>query len=139
MFVIEGEEKRARGIQRYNLATPRTYAFDVISFDQPVRTEYVVRILDFSVVGVGIESGALIDPGLVCFREPVSGQKYGVLIWSTPKDDRFRAGIRFVTLPSEEEEYLQKQIQQTHPLTVLQDPDKIIATLLEGLKNEIKE
>ena len=138
--MIEGEEKRARGILRYNLASPRTYAFDVIPFDQqPVRTEHVVRVLDFSVVGVGIESSVLIDPGLVYFREPMGGQKFGVLIWSIPKDDGYRAGIRFVTLLSDEEEYLRKQIRRTHLLNVLPDPENIIATLLDAVKNETKE
>jgi hypothetical protein len=133
----EGEKKRAGGIQRYRLTSPRYYALDVISFDQPVRTEHVVRMMDFSVIGVGIESSELIVPGLVCFREPVGGQKFGVVIWSKPKGDQYLAGIRFVIVPSAEEAYIQEQVKRSHPLTALQDPDKIIALLLESIKNQM--
>ncbi len=131
-----GEEKRARGIKRYDITSPRTYSLDVIGFEQPVRTEHVVRILDFSVVGVGVLSSVQIGSGLVYFREPVSGQKFGVIIWSQPKDDQFRAGIKFVILPPENEEYLQEQVKQSYPHMALPDPDKIIPSLLESIRNE---
>ena len=130
-------EKRSQGIQRYHFTSHRTYSLDVITFDQSTRTEHVVRIVDISVIGVGIESSDRIEPGLICFKEQVGGQKYGVLIWSKPSNDRYRAGIQFVVLPPEEEAYLQEQVKQSHPYKSLQDPDKIIASLLQSVKNEM--
>lgn len=129
-------EKRSQGIQRYCVTSPRTYSLDVIAFDQPTLTEHVVRIVDISVIGVGIESGDRIEPGLICFKEQVSGQKYGVLVWSEPSGDRHRAGIQFVVLSPEEEAYLQEQLQQSRPYQSLRDPDNIIAPLLESFKKE---
>jgi hypothetical protein len=128
-------EKRSQGIQRYRVTSHRTHSLDVIAFDQPTLTEHVVRIVDISVIGVGIESSDRIDPGLICFKEQVSGQKYGVLIWSKPSRDCYRAGIQFVVLSPEEEMYLQEQVKQSLPYKSLQDPDKIIASLLASVKN----
>ena len=130
------EKKRNPGIQRYRVTSHRSYSLDVIAFDQPMLTEHVVRIVDISVIGVGIESGERIEPGLICFKEQVGGQKYGVLIWSKPGSDRYRAGIQFVVLSPEEEAYLQEQVRQSHPSMSLPDPDKIIASLLESVRNE---
>jgi hypothetical protein len=80
IFLSEKEDIRSRGIQRNRFTSPRTYSLDVIAFAQPMRTEHVVRIVDFSVVGAGIELAERIEPGLVYFKEPVGGQKFGVLI-----------------------------------------------------------
>jgi len=135
LFMTMGGEKRSQGIQRYHVTSPRTYSLDVIAFDLPTRTEHIVRIVDISVIGVGIESSDRIDPGLVCFKEQIGGQKYGVLIWSKRGDDRYRAGIQFVVLSPEEDAYLQEQVKQSHPCKSLQDPDKIIASLLASFKN----
>jgi hypothetical protein len=136
IFVTIQGEKRNQGIQRYLVTSHRTYSLDVIAFDEPSLTEHVVRIVDISVIGVGIESSNRIEPGLVCFKEQVGGQKYGVLVWSKPNSDRYRAGIQFVVLPPEEEAYLQEQVKQSHPYKSLRDPDKIIASLLKSVKNE---
>ena len=132
-------EKRSQGIQRYRVTSHRTYSLDVINFDQPTRTEHVVRIVDISVIGVGIESSERIEPGLVCFKEKVGGQKYGVLVWSKSGSGGYRAGIQFVVLSPEEEEYLQEQVRQSQPYESLRDPDKIIASLLHSVKNEMKK
>ena len=128
-------EKRSHGIQRYHVTSPRTCSLEVIAFDQPTRTEHVVRIVDISVIGVGIQSSEQIDPGLICFKEQIGGQKYGVLVWSRPSSDRYRAGIQFVTLSPEEEANLQHQVEQSNTYNLLRDPDKAIASLLESVKN----
>jgi hypothetical protein len=128
-------EKRSKGIQRYHVNSHRTYSLDVIAFDRPTRTEHVVRIVDFSVIGVGIESSERIETGLVCFKEHIGGQKYGVLIWSKPGKGCYRAGIQFVVLSPEEEAYLQEQVKQSPPCKLLRDPDKIITSLLDSVKN----
>jgi len=132
----EMEDKRSRGIQRYRLTSQRTFSMGVLAFAQPTRTEHVVQIVDFSVVGVGIELAERIEPGLVYFKEPVGGQKFGVLVWSKQRGDRYRAGIKFVVLSSEEEVYLLEQVQQPHRDTAPRAPDKIIASLLESIQRE---
>jgi hypothetical protein len=43
-----------------------------------------------------------------------------------------------VILSPEEDAYLQEQVKQSPPCQSLRDPDKIIASLLESVKNEIK-
>jgi hypothetical protein len=134
-FVTVWEKKRSPGIQRYQVTSPRTYSLEVITFDQPARTEHAVRIVDISVIGVGIESNNRIEPGLICFKEQVGGQKFGVLVWSKLSGGGYRAGIQFVVLSSEEEAYLQEQAKQSPPCESLRDPDKIIVSLLESVKN----
>ena len=135
IFVTMWREKRSQGIQRYHVTSHRTYSLDVIAFDQPTRTEHVVRIVDISVIGVGIESSERIEPGLICFKEQISGQKYGALIWCKPGNGCYRAGIQFVVLSPQEEAYLQELVKQVPPCKFLQNPDKIIASLLDSVKN----
>ncbi len=135
-MVTLGGVKRSQGVQRYHVTSNRTYALDVIAFDQPTRTEHVVRIVDISVIGVGIESREQIEPGLICFKEQIGGQKYGVLVWSKLSSGGYRAGIKFVDLSPEQDACLQEQAIQTPPCESLRDPDKIIASLLEAIKNE---
>jgi hypothetical protein len=138
IFVTMWEKQRNPGIQRYQVTSHRTYSLDVIAFDQPARAEHVVRIVDISVIGVGIESGERIEPGLICFREKVGGQKYGVLVWSKLSSGGYRAGIQFVDLSPEKEDYLQEQVKQSQPRQLLRDPDKIIDSILHSVKNEMK-
>jgi hypothetical protein len=134
--LLENDDKRIRGIQRYRLTSQRTYSMGVIAFAQPMRTEHIVRILDFSVVGVGIELTEHIEPGLVYFREPVGGQKFGVLVWSKKGEERYRAGIKFVILSSEEESYILDQVKQPHLGAAPLVTDKYIIALLESIQNE---
>jgi hypothetical protein len=107
----------------------------VIAFDQSTLIEHIVRIVDISVIGVGIESSEHIDPGLICFKEQVGGQKYGVLIWCKPGSGCYRAGIQFVVLSPEEEAHLQEQINQSRPYKSFHESDKGMASLLESIKN----
>jgi len=132
----ENEKKMTRGIQRYRLTSPRAYSLDVIGFAQSTRTEHLVRIVDISVVGVGIELSERIEPGLVHFKEPVGGQKFGVLVWSNQREDRYRAGIKFVVLSSEEEVHILEQVKQPDLDVAPRAPDKIIASLLESIQKE---
>ncbi len=133
--MTEQNENKNRGIRRYSVASRRTSAVGVISFDL-MRTEHVVRIVNLSVVGVGIESGEPIEPGLVCFKEQVGGHKFGVVAWCRPEGDKYLAGINFMTMPLEKERYLRKQVKQSHPHKPLRDPEKIIAALLESVKGQ---
>ncbi len=132
--MTETNETGSRGIQRYNVASQRTAAVGVIAFERLTQTEHVVRIVNLSVVGAGIESEEPIEPGLICFREQIGGHKYGVVAWCRPYGNKYLAGINFTTLPFEEERYLRKQVKQSHPHKPLRDPENIIATLLDIVK-----
>ncbi len=46
--------------------------------------------------------------------------------------------VQFVILSPEEEAHLQEQFNQSPAFRSLKDPDKIVASLLESLKNEMK-
>jgi len=134
--VIKRKDGRSRGIQRHFMPSVRTSSLEVIAFDRLTRAEHVVRVVNLSVVGVGIESGEPIEPGLACFKEQVGGHKYGVVAWCGPDGDNgYRAGINFTTLPLEKEQYLLNQVKQSHPNEPLRDPEKIIATLLDSVKS----
>lgn len=134
--MTEQNENKKRGIQRYRMASRRTSAVGVIAFDRLTRTEHVVQIVNLSVVGVGIESNEPIEPGLVCFKEQVGGHKFGVVAWCRLHGDRYLSGIIFTTLPLEKERYLRKQVKQSRPHKPLQDPEQIIAALLESVKKQ---
>lgn len=101
-----------------------------------VRAEHVVRITDMSVVGVGIESRESIEPGLVCFEEPVSGHKFGIITWCKRHGGGYRAGINFVRIGHDHAKYILTQIMRTSGHQSLHDPEKIIETLLKSLKQE---
>jgi len=101
----------------------------IISFDNLVRTDYLTRIVNRSIIGIGIESGHPIRPGVVWFKEHVNGQKCGVLMWCHQIGSRYRCGIRFVSLTRVEEEYLRYQIEQVKPFEPFRDPDRIISRL----------
>jgi hypothetical protein len=136
VFLSENDNTRSRGIQRYQVTSPRTYSLDVFSFSRPERTEHTIRIVDFSVVGVGIEVLEPIERGLVHFREPVGGHKFGVLVWSKHCGDRHQAGIKFVVLPAEDETYLLERVKEPLPAAALQTSDKIMTALLEFIQKE---
>ena len=132
----EQEDIRSRGVQRYRITSPRNFAMGILTFAQPVRTEHIVRIVDFSVVGVGIELAGRIEPGLVYFKEPIGGQKFGVLVWSKQRGEQYRAGIKFVVLSPDEEVCLLEQGKQPHPYAAPRASDKIIASLIDSLQRE---
>jgi hypothetical protein len=134
--MTERKEGRERGIQRYFMATQRTSSVGVIAFDRLTQKEHVVRIVNLSVVGVGIESSEPIELGLVCFKEQLSGHKFGVVTWCRAEGDTYQAGINFTNLPHDKEQYLLKQVKQSHPHKPLLDPGNIIATLLESIKEQ---
>ncbi len=134
--MTERKEKRTGGIQRYFIASHRTSSLRVITLDQLDRTQHLVRIVDLSVVGVGIELNEWIDPGLVCFEDQVGGHRFGLVTWCRQSGDGYRAGISFMTLPQEKEKYILRQVKLARFNKSLQDPAKIIANLLESIKRE---
>ncbi len=101
----------------------------IVSFHGLVRTDHLVRIVDRSIVGIGIETDHPINPGIVMFRESVYGQKCGVLMWCHQTGRRYRCGIQFLSLTLAEEEYFRYLIERAKPGAQIEDPDRIIAQL----------
>jgi hypothetical protein len=105
----------------------------VIAFENLVWTEHGVKIIDLSVTGIGIETERQIEPGIIWFKEHVCGQRCGFLVWCKKSGDRYRGGIQFVTLTRADEEYLRRQVNQVQPLESFQDPDRLLAKMMDGI------
>ena len=131
-----GNKKNAGGIQRYSVTSHRTCALRIVPFGTLGLHEHTVRIVNVSVIGAGIESDQLLAAGLVCFEECLGGHKLGVMHWCRPAGERYRAGIRFVTLPYDAEQYILNQVRTGAPRGSLTDPDKTIEKMLALLQQE---
>jgi hypothetical protein len=131
-----GSNNKNSGIQRYFFGSHRTSSVQVITFGDLTRTEHRVRLVNISVIGVGIELDQRIEPGLACFEELVGGHRFGVVSWCRQGGQGYRAGIHFVTLSKEQEQYILKQVEQPRSHKALRDPDRNIAALLESLRKE---
>lgn len=136
---MDAHDNRIRGVQRYPVTSHRDCSMGLITFQQLEWNDHRAQLVDISVVGVGIESSQRIDPGLVWFKERIGGYKSGVLMWSRPCGDGFRAGIKFVHLSRSEESYLQEQALNAVPREPLRDPDQIISAIIESVKKELSE
>lgn len=131
--------KKIRGVQRYPVTTHRECALGVISFQQRAWNDHHATLVDISVIGIGVESKIYMEPGLVWFKERIGGYKSGVLMWTKPFGDCYRAGIKFVQLSRREESYLQEQTLRAMPMKPVQDPERILSSLLESFKHELPE
>jgi hypothetical protein len=105
------------------------FSLGITSFHNLVRTDHHARIVDCSLIGIGIESDHPINPGIVLFRESVYGQKCGVLMWCHQTDNRYLCGIQFLSLTLTEEEFFRYQIERYKSGAQIQDHDRIIARL----------
>jgi len=97
---------------------------------------HAAQLVDLSSKGVGIESNAHLEQGFVWFKDRVGGHKGGVLVWSKQLGTRYRAGIKFLNLSPEEEEYVDERIDRFKPHIPLREPEQIIQTLIESDKRE---
>lgn len=134
--MAEKREKIVRGIRRHAITSHRSCSLGVITGNRLERTDHQVRIVDLSIIGMGIESDEPIDTGFVAFSERVGGHKYGLLMWCKPAGDRYRAGINFVTLSRKDEEYIEEQMQHSGPHRPLRDPLLIISSMIQALKKD---
>ncbi len=134
---ISHDDSVARGILRHTITTQRPCQLGVIDFKKLVRKDHVARLVNLSVIGVGIESAERIEPGVIWFKELVGGHRFGVLAWSRKTGDRYRAGIRFLSLSRSQEQYLQEQMNATAPAAPLKDPRRIIASMIESLRQDL--
>lgn len=84
----------------------RRCSLGLLSFAQLEISDHVVRILDINSCGLGVESDEQMEPGLVWFHNGVEDHRGGVLVWCSKQDERYRAGIRFLSLAPEDERLL---------------------------------
>ncbi len=134
--MTERREIRIQGVKRTPVARDRDCSLGVISSRNLEWKDHQVRLVDHSVIGVGIESEKPIEPGIIWFKECIYGQKCGSLVWCKKIGPRYRAGIQFIAFSREQEELLRKQIERLKCHEPLQDPEGIISTLLADLKKE---
>jgi len=131
--IKDGQRKRLR---RHPVAVQRDCSLGVITFDNLEWMDHHVRIIDLSATGLRIESDRPLDPSIIWFKDCVYGQKCGVLVWCKQSGFGYQAGIQFVTLNQAEEEYLRKQVERSQPCRPLQDPERIVATLIDYLRKD---
>lgn len=131
------KDERNRGIARHRSRSMRSCSLGCVAGSSHERTDHVVRVVDLSVIGVGIESSERIEPGFVWFKEHVGGHKYGVLTWSRKSGDHYRAGITFVTLSRSDELYVQNQARHSPPLEPFRDPLQVIESIIDSVRKDL--
>ncbi len=136
--MTERREIRQHGVKRTLVTKDRDCALGVISFSNLELSDHLVKILDHSVIGVGIESDRPIEFGIIWFKEIIYGQRCGSLVWCKQIGSRYRAGIQFLSFSREQEEYLRQQIELSQRYKKFQDPQGFIATLIADIKKDIK-
>ncbi len=128
---------RGQGVKRTLVTRNRDCSLGVISCRNLEWTDHRVKIVDLSVIGVGIESDRPLKPGIIWFKECLYGQKCGSLVWCKKIGSRYRAGIQFVSFSREQEEFLRKQIERLQCNEPLQDPEGFISTLIADIKKDV--
>ena len=113
----------------YPASSDLNSSLGVISFNNLVRTDYIVKIVNRGINGIGIETDHPLQPGVVWFKVGIYGQKCGVLMWCNQIGSRYRCGIRFVSVTRVEEEYFRYLIENIKPSNPVRDPDRIITKL----------
>ena len=98
------------------------------------RTDHHGHIVDISKTGVGIESNAPIEPGLVWFRDRIWGQRSGVMLWSKQVGTHYRSGIRSGALPPDAEPSIDEQLAQSGTHEPLKDLERLVTMQLESIK-----
>ncbi len=139
MGMVEFKDEQRRRLKRHPVAVHRDCSLGLIAFENLEVKEHRARIVDLSATGLGIESDGPLDPGLIWFKEYVYGQKCGVLVWCKQNGIKYRAGIQFLALNHAEEEYLRRQVEQSRPCMPLQDPDRVVASLVSYYRKSQEE
>jgi hypothetical protein len=129
------DDQRKR-LRRHPVAVQRDCSLGVITFEGLEWTDHTAKIMDLSATGIGIESDQPIEPGIIWFKDCVYGQKCGVLVWCKQNGPRYRAGIQFVDLNHEEEEYLRRQVERSRPRQPLEDPHRVVASLIDYIRKD---
>jgi len=130
------EPKGTRQSRRYTVESKqRECSLCIITFKDFAWKDHTAILMDISRHGAGVDSDSKIEPGFVWFRDRVGGHKGGVLMWNRQHGNRYRAGIRFVPLTREEEQFIDGQIKLVRADKPLQDPVAVITTIMESLTN----
>ncbi len=135
--MTERRAVRIQGVKRTPVSRNRDCALGVISSRNLKWNDHQVKLVDHSVIGVGIESEKPIEPGIIWFKECIYGQKCGSLVWCKKIGPRYRAGIQFIAFSREQEELLRKQIERLQCHEPLQDPEGVIAALIASIKKDL--
>jgi hypothetical protein len=122
-----------RQASRYPLAIQRDCTMCVITFKDLSWKDQLALLKDISMNGVGVESQKQIDPGFVWFRDRVGGHRGGVLMWSRQIGYHYRAGIEFVPLSREAEQFVQSQVGLLRAHQRLSDPEAVISMIMQYL------
>jgi hypothetical protein len=122
-----------RQADRYPLAEQRDCAMCIITFKDLAWKDHVAFLKDISMNGVGVEAETRIDTGFVWFRDRVGGHRGGVLMWSRQVGYNYRAGIQFVPLARDAEEFVDSQVSLLRDHKPLRDPTAIISTIMEAM------
>jgi len=123
-------------IKRHSLVSDRHCSLRAISCRTLTCKDQYVRIMDLSIIGIGVECDQPIDPGIIWFKETVYGQKWGHLVWQKKNGDRYRVGIEFISLSRPEEEYIRQQLEQGEHGKPVQDPEAIISKVISTTMND---
>ncbi len=124
------------GVKRRPVTRERDCPLGVITCKDLGWKDHLVKIVDFSVIGVGIESDRPIEPGIIWFKDGIYGQKCGSLVWCKKIGLRYRAGIQFLSFTRDQEEYLRQQIEQLQRDNKLHDPERFISKLIDEIKQD---
>jgi hypothetical protein len=129
----DAQYTRRQEVKRHAIATVRDCHLGVIAFENLEWTEHSVKIVNLSVIGIGIETERQIEPGIIWFKEHVYGQRCGFLVWCKIFGDRYRSGIQFLSLNRADEEYLQRQLSRISSREPFQDPDRLLARMMGSI------
>jgi len=99
-------------------------------------TDHVVRIVDISSEGIGVESDEQMEPGLVWFYTTVKDHRGGVLLWSRKQGDQYRAGIHFLSFSAEEERILRNWPPCPDPLRPCIDIEEFITAWMRAARDQ---
>ena len=132
VFAIDARNE-LRQAGRYPLAVQRDCAMCVITFKDMAWKDHLAYLKDISMDGVGIASEERIDPGFVWFQGRVGGHRGGVLMWSGQAGFNFRAGIEFISLSREAEQFVHNGVELLRAHQLLRDPEAIMLTIMESL------
>ena len=121
-----------RAALRHPLQGEQVYSLGIITYKHLKWIDHTVRLVDLSKSGIGIVSEQPMGPGFVWFNDRVRGHKGGVLVWCRKLDDKYRAGIRFVTLSADEERFVQEKTAPSGHRPV-RNPEEIIAALMGSI------
>jgi len=121
-------------VKRRPISIERTCSLGLIAINTLEWTDHTVKIVDYSVIGIGIESDRPLEPGIIWFKKNLYGQRCGAVVWCKKNGIQYRAGIKFISLTREQEQYLRHQVEQMRHVKRFQDPERIIAMLGADIK-----